>query len=123
MKFGKMFNNKGIWQWAELTEQEVEQALKELLVHNINEASSCMKAIQDKNIPEEIGKIIMEKSLFATYTWLNCFLDMKILTIKEKKSYKPFKPFKATETEKIPSDFGKKAELGESEVEKAFNKE
>lgn len=89
MKFGKNANIKRIWKWVELTEEEIEKALTELLEHN----KTQLKRLKNIATDSDEFKILADKQLIASYTYLSGILDAKIEKMKsENKPYTPQNP-------------------------------
>jgi len=77
MKFGKKTQLNYKWRWVELTEEEVDEAKKELLEMNAKE----LKEIKKKVSSDIEMKILADKSLTPLYTYLDARLNQKIQNI------------------------------------------
>ncbi|MEM2919005.1 MAG: hypothetical protein QXY62_05870 [Candidatus Altiarchaeota archaeon] len=91
MKIGKWIATGKVWKRIELTDEELNNAMSELLKFNLNELkrtiNEVINEIKKTGLPikpEEAIRILFEKQGIASYTFLNNILEEKIQLIKTK---------------------------------------
>jgi hypothetical protein len=104
----KRANINGKWQFVTLTEEEITEALGDLLEFNINELKRIIILTKASTIvaisQTDAVKLLFERQGISSFTYLNNVLDEKIEKLKEGSWEKPERK----------ADFGKEEPIAEA---------
>jgi hypothetical protein len=117
MRFGKNESINSRWKLLILFEEEIDRAMEELLQFNIKMADRAMGECTKREIPLEFAKLIVDKQLMSSFTYLSFKVDevAKKLNERDKPDYNKYQ--KTAE-----GNFGKEVVLGKSDIAKTFEK-
>jgi hypothetical protein len=127
MKLNKIANIKGVWTFAELSEEEVEESLKELFDFNLKQMRDCLAMLGDdaNKFPKDLLQTLFDKQLIASYTFISQKLDEKIRLMKDgrytgKTSAPQFQTAAKMAEKKLNEAVPEKP--AKSDIDKAFDK-
>jgi hypothetical protein len=117
MRFGKNESINSRWKLLILFDEEVDRAMEELLEFNLKMADRAIGECMKRQIPLEFTKLIVDKQLMSSFTYLSFKVDevAKKLNERDKPDYNKYQ--KTAE-----GNFGKEVVLGKSEIGKTFEK-
>jgi len=105
MKFSKRMNINNRWQEVAISDEEVDNAIEELMEKNYIQLKLCMQKVSELDLSDdqkiELAIALFNSSSIACYTMLGSKIEEKASEMKGGKPYKPVQPETIKKAEEV----------------------